>query len=262
MISSGGRWGEVGGAYRRCVAAPAASRAGPQGNNYVTVGSNYNLVGGKRAERPRPRLQQHADRESAGQCFFDAFGGANATNFALSLFSAAANRFLNLELSRAGSRRQRARSFPARAWSPPTSKALIEQGDRAALPSGDREWCNVDPVPQGQPQAGGDAADHAEGNVILDVDVNKDSRGTLTPQRLSPSTPSIREDAGLGRKRRHGGDRRHLHARRKRNREQGPAAGRCAGGWQSVQEQARTQAKTELLIFLTPKVVTERSAVR
>jgi type IV pilus assembly protein PilQ len=58
-----------------------------------------------------------------------ALNGAAAATFALSLFGASANRFLNLELS-ALEAEGAARSSPARASSPPTSKeALIEQGE-------------------------------------------------------------------------------------------------------------------------------------
>ena len=101
-----------------------------------------------------------------------------------------------------------------------------------------------------------------EGNVILDVDVNKDSVGRATMAGFAIDTKHVKTQVLVE----NGGtvviggiftqtDRDH--------REQGAAAGRHPGAGLAVQEhRRRTTSKTELLVFITPKIVTDRSAVR
>ena len=232
------------------------------GNNYVTVGSNYNLVGwqtGQNATDPGYNNTQFVNLPA--NVSSDAFGGANATNFALSLFSAAANRFLNLELSALEADGKGKIVSSPRVITADQVKALIEQGEelpyQVATASGAtsiqfREAkLKLEVTPQITP----------EGNVILDVDVNKDSRGTLTPQGFAINTKHVKtqvlvENGGtvvIG----------GIYTQDESETvNKVPLLGDVPVVGNLFKNKVRTQAKTELLIFLTPKVVSERAQVR
>jgi len=103
------------------------------------------------------------------------FGGASAASFALSLFGAASNRFLNLELSALEAEGRGKLVSSPRVITADQVKALIEQGTelpyQSATSSGAtaiqfrKANLKLEVTPQITP----------EGSVILDVDVNKDS---------------------------------------------------------------------------------------
>jgi type IV pilus assembly protein PilQ len=232
------------------------------GNNYVTVGSNYNLVGwqtGQNATDPGYNNTQFVNLPA--NVSSDAFGGANATNFALSLFSAAANRFLNLELSALEADGKGKIVSSPRVITADQVKALIEQGEelpyQVATASGAtsiqfrKANLKLEVTPQITP----------EGNVILDVDVNKDSRGTLTPQGFSINTKHVKtqvlvENGGtvvIG----------GIYTQDESETvNKVPLLGDVPVVGNLFKNKVRTQSKTELLIFLTPKVVSERAQVR
>jgi type IV pilus assembly protein PilQ len=70
------------------------------GSNYLTVGSNYNLVGWQtRQTATDPGYNNTNFVNLPANTSSDSFAGAVAQTVAVSLFSATANRFLNLELS-------------------------------------------------------------------------------------------------------------------------------------------------------------------
>jgi type IV pilus assembly protein PilQ len=106
-------------------------------------------------------------------------GGFNAATFALSLFTPGANRFLNLELSALESDGKGKIVSSPRVITADQQKALIEQGEeipyQAATSSGAtsvqfrKASLKLEVTPQITP----------EGSVILDVDVAKDSRGAF-----------------------------------------------------------------------------------
>jgi type IV pilus assembly protein PilQ len=232
------------------------------GNNYVTVGSNYNLVGwqtGQNATDPGYNNTQFVNLPA--NVSSDAFGGANATNFALSLFSAAANRFLNLELSALEADGKGKIVSSPRVITADQVKALIEQGEelpyQVATASGAtsiqfrKANLKLEVTPQITP----------EGNVILDVDVNKDSRGTLTPQGFAINTKHVKtqvlvENGGtvvIG----------GIYTQDESETvNKVPLLGDVPVVGNLFKNKVRTQSKTELLIFLTPKVVSERAQVR
>src|SRR5262249_2687130 len=69
------------------------------GSNYITFGGNYNAVGSQTNQGATSSYGDTQFINLPANVAADAFGGGTATNIALSLFSATANRFLNLELS-------------------------------------------------------------------------------------------------------------------------------------------------------------------
>ena len=70
------------------------------GNNYAAIGGNYSNAGVQTGQTPVTPTSYIPDSQFVNlPANTSSFGGASAATFALSLFSATANRFLNLELS-------------------------------------------------------------------------------------------------------------------------------------------------------------------
>ncbi len=224
------------------------------GNNYVAIGGNYNAVGGQTLQPGATRT--YNDTQLISLPAPSVLGGAPQT-FALTLFNATANRFLNLELSALeADGRGKIVSSP-RVVTADQAKALIEQGEEipyqqatsagATAVTFKKAVLKLEVVPQITP----------EGNVILDVDVNKDSRGVLTPQGYAINNKHVKtqvlvENGGtvvLG-----GIFTQEEHEDVKKV----PFLGDVPVVGNLFKNRAKTSSKTELLIFITPKVVTDR----
>jgi type IV pilus assembly protein PilQ len=100
-----------------------------------------------------------------------------------------------------------------------------------------------------------------EGGIILDVDVNKDSVGISTPAGFAIDTKHVQtqvlvENGGtvvIG----------GIFVQTERNAEQKvPYLGDLPLVGRLFKNSSKTSNKSELLIFLTPKVVSEKSALR
>jgi type IV pilus assembly protein PilQ len=233
------------------------------GSNYATIGGNYNAVGGQTGQLARDDFLYNDTQfvNLPANVAGAAFGGAAASNFALSLFSATANRFLNLELSALeADGRGKIVSSP-RVITADQVKALIEQGEelpyQTATSSGAtaiqfrKANLKLEVTPQITP----------EGNVILDVDVNKDSVGRSTVAGFAIDTKHVRtqvlvENGGtvvIG----------GIFTQTERNDvSKVPLLGDIPYVGNLFKNTVKTSAKTELLVFITPKVVTERAAAR
>lgn len=224
------------------------------GNNYVAIGGNYNAAGGTTLQ------------PGAGKTFNDTqminlpapsvLSGTPQT-FALTLFNATANRFLNLELSALEADGKGKIVSSPRVVTADQAKALIEQGEeipyQQATSAGatsvtfKKAVLKLEVTPQITP----------EGNVILDVDVNKDSRGVLTPQGYAINNKHVKtqvlvENGGtvvLG----------GIFTQEEREDvKKVPFLGDVPVVGNLFKNKAKTSSKTELLIFITPKVVTDR----
>lgn len=188
-------------------------------------------------------------------------GGATAASVALSLFSASAQRFLNLELSALEADGKGKVISSPRVITADQIKALIEQGTelpyQVASSSGAtsiqfrKANLKLEVTPQITP----------EGNVILDVDVNKDSVGQNTAAGFAIDTKHIKtqvlvENGGtvvIG----------GIFTQTERDDvNKVPLLGDIPVLGYLFKNTTRTNAKTELLVFLTPKIVTERTAAR
>jgi len=231
------------------------------GSNYVTLGGNYNGVGYQTNQGAAGNFSNSQFVNLPANVSSDSFGGANAASFALSLFSATANRFLNLELSALEADGKGKIVSSPRVITADQVKALIEQGEelpyQVATASGAtsiqfrKANLKLEVTPQITP----------EGNVILNVDINKDSRGTLTPQGYAINTKHVQTQVLVE----NGGtvviggiftqDEREDISKV-------PLLGDVPFVGNLFKNKSRTSIKTELLIFLTPKVVSDRSTVR
>jgi type IV pilus assembly protein PilQ len=232
------------------------------GSNYLTVGSNYNLVGWQtRQTSTDPGYNNTNFVNLPANTSSDSFAGAVAQTVAVSLFSATANRFLNLELSALESDGKGKVVSSPRVITADQVKALIEQGEelpyQVATASGATSIAfrkanlKLEVTPQITP----------EGSVILSVDVNKDSRGTLTPQGYAINTKHVQTQVLVE----NGGT---VVIGGIYTQDEGetinkvPLLGDVPVLGHLFKNKTRTTSKTELLIFLTPKVVSERAAVR
>jgi type IV pilus assembly protein PilQ len=188
-------------------------------------------------------------------------GGASAGSFALSLFSSAVNRFVNLELTALEAEGRGKIVSSPRVITADQVKALIEQGEelpyQVATSSGAtsiqfrKANLKLEVTPHITP----------EGNVILDVDVNKDSVGRNTAAGFAIDTKHVKtqvlvENGGtvvIG----------GIFALQERDEiNKVPLLGDLpAVGW-LFKNTVRSSSKTELLVFITPKIVTDRSAAR
>jgi type IV pilus assembly protein PilQ len=225
----------------------------------VGVGGNMNAIGLQTGQVSGTTIPfndtQFINLPAVGQ------NNYSAATFAVSLFSAAANRFLNLEISALEADGKGKVVSSPRVITADQVKALIEQGEelpyQTATSSGAtalqfrKANLKLEVTPQITP----------EGNVILDVDVNKDSVGRSTAAGFAIDTKHVRtqilvENGGtvvIG----------GIFTQTERDDvTKVPLLGDIPVLGNLFKTKTRTTSKTELLVFLTPKVITDRTAAR
>jgi type IV pilus assembly protein PilQ len=230
------------------------------GNNRATVTGNYAGVG-QQTGQAKLDDQSYIPNSQFVSLPASGLNGLNAGSLAISLFSAAANRFLNLELSALEADGKGKVISSPRVITADQQQALIEQGEeipyQRATSSGatsvefKKANLKLEVTPQITP----------DGNVILTVDVNKDSRGTSTPGGLAINTKHVKtnvqvENGGtvvLG----------GIFTQRELNQEtKVPFFGDIPLLGNLFKTTGKVNDKTELLIFITPKIMAERNQVR
>nr|WP_239061889.1 type IV pilus secretin PilQ [Ideonella livida] len=230
------------------------------GSSNVAIGGNYNAVGYQ-------TLQTSTDPGYSSTQFVNlpASSGSISTSqagtFALSLFKASANQFLNLELSALEAEGKGKIVSSPRVVTADQTKALIEQGEQipywissssgATAVQFKTAALRLEVTPQITP----------EGNVTLDLDVSKDSRGETTTAGPTINTKHVRTQVLVE----NGGtvviggiftqDEREDISKI-------PLLGDIPFLGHLFRNTVRYNNRTELLVFITPKIVTERSAVR
>lgn len=177
-------------------------------------------------------------------------------SFALSIFNSAANRFLTLELSAMeADGKGRIVSSP-RIITADQTKALIEQGTEypysVTAPNGattlafKKAVLKLEVTPQITP----------EGNIILDLDVNKDSRGETTTQGVAIDTKHVKtqiliENGGtvvIG----------GIFEMEETNQENKiPIIGDVPVVGNLFKSRTKESTKREMLVFITPKVISD-----
>ncbi|MCD6735537.1 MAG: type IV pilus secretin PilQ [Burkholderiaceae bacterium] len=187
--------------------------------------------------------------------------GVNPSTFAISLFNSSLTRFLNLELSALeADQRGKVVSSP-RVLTADQGKAIIEQGTelpyQQATSSGAtaiqfrKANLKLEVTPQITP----------EGNVILAVEVNRDAVGQLTPAGFAIDTRRVQtqvlvENGGtvvIG----------GIYEQFERdNINKVPLLGDLPVVGAAFRNSSRTNNRTELLVFLTPRVVTDTAMAR
>lgn len=190
-----------------------------------------------------------------------AIGGYDPSSFAISIFNSAANRFLNLEISALEADGKGKIVSSPRVVTADQTKASIEQGTEfpypVTAPNGGtviafkKAVLKLEVLPQITP----------EGNIILDLDVNKDSPGEVLNNVRAINTKHIKtqvlvENGGTVVI---GGI---FELFEDNNETKVPVLGDIPGVGNLFKTRTKSANKQEMLIFITPKVITDRSAFR
>ena len=230
------------------------------GGTRAAIGGNLNAVGLQSGQLASGSTASLSDLNFVNLPA-TAQGGFAPASMAVSLFGSSANKFLNLEISALeADGRGKIISSP-RIVTADQIKAMIQQGTKIpyqqATSSGATSVAFVDATlkleetPQISP----------EGNVIMSVEVNKDSVGASTQGIPSINTKSVRtqvlvENGGtvvIG----------GIFEQTERSDEaKVPLLGDVPVLGNLFKTKTNSIKKTELLIFLTPRVVSERTAAR
>ncbi|NML47683.1 type IV pilus secretin PilQ [Ramlibacter sp. G-1-2-2] len=227
------------------------------GGNRVALGGTYDAVSGTTGESSTQLTTTNTtfvNLPALGQ------GGYNPASFAVSIFNSAANRFLNLELTAMEADGKGKLVSSPRVITADKTKALIEQGTefpyQQATSSGAtsvafrRATLKLEVTPQITP----------EGNIILDLDINKDSRGETTAAGIAIDTKHIKtqvlvENGGTVVI---GGI---FELTESDSESRVPFLGDLPVLGNAFKTKTRNTSKQEMLVFITPKMVADRSAI-
>jgi len=231
---------------------------GVGGSNRVALGGSYDAISGTTGESSSALTSSNTsfvNLPAVGQ------NGYNAASFAISLFSSSANRFLNLEISALEADGKGKVVSSPRVVTADQTKALIEQGTelpyQAATASGAtsvqfrKANLKLEVTPQITP----------EGNIILDLDVNKDSVGQSTAAGFAINTKHIKtqvlvENGGTVVI---GGI---FELNETESETKVPVLGDLPGVGNLFKSRQRSANKQEMLVFITPKMISDRAAAR
>ncbi|MDO9284789.1 MAG: type IV pilus secretin PilQ [Aquabacterium sp.] len=237
------------------------------GSNYVTVGGSYSSVSGQTLQ---PNGSFSVNDQGTynsqfvnlpGNTINSVFGGQGLPSFALSLFSPAANRFLNLELSALEADGKGKIISSPRVITADQNEAIIEQGTelpyQVATSSGATsiQFRKANLKLQVKPQI------TPEGSVIMTLDINKDSVGQATTQGFAIDTKHVKTEVLVenGGTVVIGGI---FTQNESTDVNKVPLLGDVPYVGALFRNTTKVATKTELLIFITPKIVTERAAAR
>jgi type IV pilus assembly protein PilQ len=223
------------------------------GGNRVAFGTSYgNAVASSGAGGTVDLTSGFVNLPAIGQ------GGYSPATFALSIFSSAANRFLNLELSALEADGKGKVVSSPRVVTADQIKALIEQGTelpyQVASSSGATSIAfrkanlKLEVTPQITP----------EGNIILSLDVNKDTVGQATAAGFAINTKHIQtqvlvENGGTVVI---GGI---FEMTESDSETKVPVLGDLPGVGNLFKSRSRVANKQEMLVFITPKVVADKA---
>ena len=231
------------------------------GSNYVSIGGNYTNTGIQTGQTANTADSYNNTQVVNLPANSTSISTESAANIALTLFSASANRFLNLELSALEAEGKGKIVSSPRVITADQIKAEIEQGEEipylVASTAGNtsvqfrKASLRLEVTPQITP----------EGNVLLDVAVYKDSRGDTTTagpviNTKRAKTQVLVENGGtvvLG----------GIFTQNDRDEvNKVPFLGDIPYVGNLFKNRVRYSNRTELLIFITPKVVTDRASAR
>jgi type IV pilus assembly protein PilQ len=226
------------------------------GNNRVALGSSYgNAVATTGQGGAIDTSSNFVNLPGIGQ------NGYSPAAIAVSIFSSAANRFLNLEISALEADGKGKVVSSPRVVTADQTRALIEQGTelpyQVATSSGATSIAfrkanlKLEVTPQITP----------EGNIILDLDVNKDSVGQSTASGFAINTKHIKtqvlvENGGTVVI---GGI---FELNETESETRVPLLGDLPVLGNLFKTRTRSSNKQEMLVFITPKMVSDRAAVR
>jgi type IV pilus assembly protein PilQ len=223
--------------------------------NRVAFGGTYDAVSGTTGES---NTQLTTTNTTFVNLPATGVGGYSPSTFAISLFNSAANRFLNLELQALEADGKGKLVSSPRVVTADKTKALIEQGTefpyQQATSSGAtsvsfrRATLKLEVTPQITP----------EGNIILELDIAKDSRGETTAAGIAINTKHIKtqvlvENGGTVVI---GGI---FELTESDSETRVPLLGDIPVLGNAFKSRTRSTNKQEMLVFITPKMVAERA---
>jgi type IV pilus assembly protein PilQ len=231
------------------------------GNSNTRIGIGGNLTGVGQITGQTPDKGDGYTNSQFINLPAAAINGQDAGNLAISLFSSAANRFLNLELSALEADGTGKIVSSPRVVTADKAVAIIEQGlelpYQVATSSGAtsivfrKANLRLEVTPQITP----------DGNVVIDVDVNKDSVGQETRAGFAIDTKHVKTQVMVD----NGGTvvLGGIYQQVERNAvSKVPLLGDVPVLGYLFRNTSRTNDKTELLVFITPKIVAERLSAR
>ena len=223
------------------------------GNNRIGFGTNYSNVVATSGAGGEVNTTGNFVNLPA-----QAVGGYDAASFAVSIFNSAANRFLNLEISALEADGKGKIVSSPRVVTADQTKASIEQGTEfpypVTAPNGGtviafkKAVLKLEVTPQITP----------EGNIILDLDVNKDSPGEVLNNVRAINTKQIKtqvlvENGGtvvIG----------GIFELFEDNAEtKVPFLGDLPAVGNLFKTRSKSMNKQEMLVFITPKVITDKT---
>ena len=231
---------------------------GANGGNRLAFGGNYDAVSMTTGETANGLNTVNTQLLNLAAVGLNAY---NPASLGISLFSSVAGRFLNLELSALEADGNGKVVASPRIVTADQTKALIEQGTeypyQIATASGAtalsfrKANLKLEVTPQITP----------EGNIILDLDINKDSRGETTLQGIAINTKHVKTNVLVE----NGGtvviggiflleetfDETRV-----------PVLGEVPLFGNLFKTKTRKSEKRELLVFITPKMITDRVSAR
>ena len=226
------------------------------GNNRVAFGTSYSNAVASSGAGGSVDLSRHFVNLPA-----QSLGGFDPASFAVSIFSSAANRFLNLEISAMEADGKGKIVSSPRVVTADQTKASIEQGTEfpypVTAPNGGtviafkKAVLKLEVTPQITP----------EGNVILDLDVNKDSPGEVLNNVRAINTKQIKTQVLVE----NGGTVViggifELFEDESENKV--PLLGDIPGVGNLFKTRTKSTNKQEMMIFITPKVLSDRGPLR
>jgi len=231
------------------------------GGQRISVTGSYDAVSAQTGQVERSDDSFNTVNTSFVNMPASGIGGIAPAAFAVSLFGASATRFLNLELSALEADGKGKLVSSPRIVTADKTKALIEQGTefpyQQATSSGAtsiafrRATLKLEVTPQITP----------EGNIILDLDIAKDSRGEETRAGVAINTKHVRtqvlvENGGTVVI---GGI---FELTESESEAKVPVLGDLPVAGHLFKSRQRTANKQEMLVFITPKMVADRAAAR
>ena len=239
-------------------------RANRGGDGGYAIGGNNRLAFGSSYDNAIASSGQGSAVNTSGNFVnlpAQGLGGFDPASFAVSIFSSAANRFLNLEISAMEADGKGKIVSSPRVVTADQTKASIEQGTEfpypVTAPNGGtviafkKAVLKLEVTPQITP----------EGNVILDLDVNKDSPGEVLNNVRAINTKHIKTQVLVE----NGGTVViggifELFENESENKV--PLLGDLPAVGNLFKTKTRSTNKQEMMIFITPKVLSDRGPTR
>jgi type IV pilus assembly protein PilQ len=227
-------------------------------NNRIALGGTYNAVSSTTTESVNTLdtiNTSFVNLPASGQ------GGFTPSSFAISLFSAAANRFLNLELSALEADGKGKLVSSPRIVTAHNKKALIEQGTEFPYQQASASGATAVAFRKASLKLEVTPSITPEGNIILTLDITKDSRGETTAAGIAINTKHIQTEVLVenGGTVVIGGI---FELTETENEAKVPLLGDLPIVGNAFKSKSRSSNKQEMLVFITPKMIADRSAAR